>query len=77
MPDQYAEHSVEQAIRAIDTTAGGGGYIVGTGGVTRIEACVKSGMYSNIPYIRVWKGEFCEAEFCQHNIIGVYFGDRP
>jgi hypothetical protein len=33
-------------------------------------------MYSNIPYIRVWKGDVCEGEFCQHNIVGVYF-DAP
>jgi hypothetical protein len=51
----------------------GFGYTVGNGGVTRIEACIKPGMYSSIPYVRVWKGDVCEAEFCQHSIVGVYF----
>ncbi|WP_303713332.1 hypothetical protein [Brevundimonas naejangsanensis] len=46
---------------------------MGQNGVTRIEACIKPGVYSNIPYVRVWKGDVCEAEFCQHNIVGVYF----
>ena len=27
-------------------------------------------------YVRVWKGDFCEAEFCQHNIVGVYFSQE-
>lgn len=48
-------------------------YRVGYDGVTRIEACTKSGMYANIPYLRVWKGDDCFAEFCQHQIVGVYF----
>jgi len=42
-------------------------------GVTRIEACTKSGMYADIPYVRVWAGEDILAEYCQHNIIGVTF----
>lgn len=42
--------------------------------LTRIEACTKPGQYCDIPYVRVWKGDVCEAEFCQHNIVGVYFG---
>ena len=46
---------------------------VGSGGVTRIEAFTKSGMHANIPYVRVWKGDQPAAEFCQHNIVGVYF----
>lgn len=70
------EHPVEQPIRAIDIDSIPGveaSYVVGRNGVTRIEACIKPGVYSNIPYVRVWKGEVCEAEFCQHNIVGVYF----
>lgn len=46
---------------------------VGVEGVTRIEACTKSGMHADIPYVRVWKGDRAVAEFCQHNIVGVYF----
>lgn len=48
-------------------------YKVGRNDVTRIEAFTKSGMHANIPYVRVWKGEQPAAEFCQHNIVGVYF----
>ena len=48
-------------------------YVVGGNGVTRIEAFTKSGMHADIPYVRVWKGECPVAEFCQHNIVGVYF----
>ena len=51
----------------------GSGYTVGRSGVTRIEACTKSGMHADIPYVRVWKGEIAAAEFCQHQIQGVYF----
>jgi hypothetical protein len=72
------EHPIQQPIRAIDIYINADSdpvdYIVGRGGVTRIEACQKSGLHANIPYVRVWKGEVCEAEFCQHNIVGVYFG---
>ena len=46
---------------------------VGVDGVTRIEATIKAGMHSDIAYVRVWKGDVAVAEFCQHNIIGVYF----
>lgn len=48
-------------------------HLVGRNGVTRIEAFTKSGMHSNIPYVRVWCGDQPVAEFCQHNIVGVYF----
>lgn len=74
------EHPVKQAIRAIeiDTIPDvQGGYQVGRNGVTRIEACQKSGLHANLPYVRVWKGDVCEAEFCQHNIVGVYFAQVP
>lgn len=52
-------------------------YRVGFDGVTRIEACTKSGMHADIAYVRVWAGEIAIAEFCQHNIVGVYFGASP
>jgi hypothetical protein len=48
-------------------------YRIGEAGVTRIEACTKSGPHSDIPYLRVWAGAECLAEYCQHNIIGVGF----
>lgn len=70
------EHPVQQPIREIEVYIfddGFQGYEVGKKGVTRIEACSKPGEYCNIPYVRVWKGDVCEAEFCQHRIIGVYF----
>ena len=71
------EHPVQQPIRMISVTDfGPDGYEVhqvGSNDVTRIEATEKSGMYANIPYVRVWKGDECLAEFCQHNIVGVYF----
>ena len=70
------EHPVQQPIRAIDIDTipdVRSSYIVGRNGVTRIEACQKA----DIPYVRVWKGEVCDAEFCQHNILGVYFEDQP
>ncbi len=70
------EHPVQQPIRAIEIDnipESQAAYIVGQNGVTRIEGCIKPGVYSNIPYVRVWKGDVCEAEFCQHNIVGVYF----
>lgn len=73
------EHPIEQPIARIVVSdfgpeAGIESYWLGHDGVTRIEATVKSGMYANIPYVRVWKGEQAFAEFCQHNIVGVYFG---
>ena len=46
---------------------------VGRDGVTRIEAFTKSGMYADIPYLRVWRGQLAVAEYCQHNIVGVGF----
>lgn len=71
------EHPVEQPITAamIYTRPDGDVWFqVGKDGVTRIEACTKPGMHSNIPYIRVWAGQRCLSEFCQHSILGIYFG---
>lgn len=70
------EHPIQQPIREIDVHLSDEGstfYSVGRDGVTRIEACTKPGLHCDIPYVRVWKGDVCEGEFCQHNIIGVYF----
>lgn len=50
-------------------------YIVGTN-CTHIEPCVKEGEYCNIPYLRVWNGGECLAEFCQHKASFVRFGPR-
>ncbi len=38
-----------------------------------IRATVKSGMAADIPYIEVWSNFGLHAEFCQHQIIGVYY----
>lgn len=71
------EHPIQQPIVEVDAYTDADGdlsfYKVGRNDVTRIEACQKSGLHANLPYIRVWKGEHCFVEFCQHNIIGVYF----
>ena len=70
------EHPIKQKIKAVsvfETERGNEYHEVGKYEVTRIEACFKSGMHANIPYIRVWKGEHCVGEFCQHNVVGVYF----
>lgn len=74
------EHPIQQPIRAIcvieqTSCDGGEQYNVHSGGVTRIEACQKSGLHADLPYVRVWAGDTCLAEFCQHNIVGVYFAD--
>ena len=45
----------------------------GVSGVTKIEQIEKSGMYSNIPYVRVYKDDSIVAEMCQHNIESVHF----
>ncbi len=66
-----SEHPIDQVINCVDS--GNGKYIVGIRGVTRIEACTKSGMHADIPYIRVWADDHCMAEFCQHTLSGVYF----
>lgn len=70
-----AEHPVQQKIAhiAIDDE---GSHTVGRNGVTRIETCTKSGLHADIPYIRVWNDDVCIAEFCQHNILGVYFSSE-
>ena len=70
------EHPVEQEIAwiEIDTIPEvQGSWTVGRNGVTRIEACTKSGLHADIPYLRVWKGDDCAAEYCQHAIVGVGF----
>lgn len=70
------EHPIEQpilAVSVIDREDEQEYHRVGMHGVTRIEATTKSGMHADIPYVRVWRGDECAAEYCQHNIIGVYF----
>lgn len=72
------EHPIKRQIVCIQIHPLGAGdcspyYTVGQEDVTGIEACEKSGLYANLPYIRVWQGDDCIAEFCQHNIVGVYF----
>lgn len=48
-------------------------YFIGQHGVTEILPYVESGMYSDIPYVRVMKGDEIHAEFCKHAIVGVYY----
>lgn len=69
------EHPIKQPINHVIIDDDGEiTFTVGHVGVSRIEACTKSGMHADIPYIRVWKGDHCIGEFCQHHIVGVYFG---
>jgi hypothetical protein len=73
---EYNEHPVNQPIVAIQFASDVASDVYRIGdrnGVTRIEACEKSGMHAMIPYIRVWRGDLCLAEFCQHSIVGVWF----
>ncbi len=77
MRDEH-EHPVAQPITHIIVIAntdldGGQAFSVGHGGVTSIGAATKSGLHANMPYVRVWADDLCVAEFCQHNIVGVYF----
>ena len=48
-------------------------YKVGHFGVTKIEQTVKSGEYSYIPYVRVWRGDEVLAEIPQHKTTCVIF----
>jgi isocitrate dehydrogenase len=76
-----SEHPVEHAIVMVrwapENDYYGTEYRLGSSGITRIEACTKSGMHADIPYIRVWQGDECVAEFCQHSIVGVWFEHSP
>lgn len=76
-----SEHLPDVEIERVDVHnpfEGDGGccWWVGYNGVTRIEAFTKSGMHADIPYVRVWKGDQPYAEFCQHNVVGVYFKSK-
>ena len=46
---------------------------LGQDGITKIEAITKSGMHSDIAYVRAWKDDVISSEFCQHNLTGVFF----
>ncbi len=48
-------------------------YGVDVDGVTEISETTHPGQYIDIPYVRVWKGEYLFAEFCRHNIVGVFY----
>lgn len=76
--------TIEQAIESITVWNGNSNmvdvgayepeaYRVGFDNVTRIEAIEKPGEYCMLPYVRVWTGDVCLAEFSQHKIVGVYF----
>lgn len=66
----------EIAAIAITYLDGGAGYKVDRDGVTKILATDKPGTWGLIPYVQVWIGERLLAEFCVHNIVGVYFKDQ-
>jgi len=71
-----SEHPIKQKIQSIvvcDNQRVLEQYEVGEENVTSIEAVTKSGMYSDIPYVRVFKLGQAHSEFCQHQIIGTYF----
>ena len=55
-----SEHPVEQEIAWVQIDNVVGTHWTLGDGVTRIEACTKSGMHADIPYIRIWKGDVCE-----------------
>lgn len=46
---------------------------VGAAGATRIEKAIKSGLHSDLPYVRVWAGDVVQSEHCQHALTGVFF----
>lgn len=79
----YPPHSVEQKIDRIDIACAPDFEIYVRVGkyfesslITRIEATAKPGSNAYVPYVRVWAGDHCVAEFCQHNLVGVYFAPR-
>lgn len=45
--------------------------------VTEIRPIMKSGPYCGIPYVQVWCEDHLYAEFCQHQVQGVYFDAPP
>ena len=73
MSYEHLDGAVIKSVAVIGTESKDEWYCVGSVGVTRIEAFTKSGMHAAIPYVRVWKGDRPYAEFCQHNILGIYF----
>lgn len=70
-----SERTAEKPIIGIDVSRSPKihAYRVGLKGITKIEAFTKPGQHADIPYIGVWKGDQYKAEFCQHNICGVYY----
>ena len=63
----------KQEVKSVHITDEGTFYEVGKLGVTKIEQGEKSGMYANIPYLRVYADEKVIAEMCQHNVVLVVF----
>ena len=49
------------------------GHTVGDQGVTKIELVDKPGLHCNLPYVRVWAGDRCIGEWCQHGIVGIEY----
>lgn len=78
---QSESHPIKQTIIATQLPCDEHGspldFNVGRAGVTRIEACEKNGECCMIPYLRVWRGDQCIAEFNQHKASYVLFGAAP
>jgi hypothetical protein len=66
-----------QSILVVENDRLSESYMVGMNSVTKIKAFTKSGMHADIAYVRVYKNDLPHSEFCQHNIIGVYFALSP
>lgn len=73
---QKESHVVKQDILSVQLSHDEYGnpldYIVGRN-CSRIEATEKNGEYCMIPYLRVWDGERCLAEFSQHKANHIRF----
>lgn len=70
------EHPVDQEIVMVEVSEDSVYRVSASSGITRIEACTKSGMHADIPYVRIWRGDTCLAELCQHNILALHFGEN-
>jgi hypothetical protein len=76
MTGEWIEGVEIEVVTVVDREGATEYYRVGAGQVTKIEAVEKSGLHANVPYVRVYRNGVPYAEFCQHNIVGVYFKQR-
>jgi hypothetical protein len=61
-----------QTIRKLRITATES-HVVGSGGVTRIEAVSRPGLHCDIPYLAVWSDDRLIADYCRHHVLGVVY----